>query len=179
MEGELPVRLRTYFDEWRTKEAPYPRNGGTVPDSPRDALVKVLAVEFSGDNEFLIGLAKDDRSGVRSAAREPIMNAAARSAELREHLLRATEFDGLEASLLRAAIGAGLYTREEATAILRLLHNDSARVRFAGLPILDALYVPVEMVRAECERLSLDVDLDIREAASRALAKVNGAAASN
>jgi len=178
MEGGLPVRLRTYFDKWRTKETPYPKNGGAIPDSPRDALAKVLAVEFSGDNEFLIGLAKDDRSGVRSAAREPILSAAARSAKLRECLLRATEFDSLEASLLRATIGAGIYTGEEATAVLRLLQNDSARVRFAGLPILDALYVPVEIVRAECERLSSDVDLDIREAASRALVKANGAAAS-
>jgi hypothetical protein len=176
MDVKLADRFRTYFDEWMTKEAPYPKEGGTVPDSPREALVKVLAVSFAEDHEFMIGLAKDERSDVRSAAQKSIINAAANSVQLRKRLLQAIEFERLEAGVLRAAIEAGLYVGEEAQGVLVLLQNESVQVRYAALPILDARYISADRVRAGCEQLSTDADLDIREAASRALAKLGDAA---
>jgi hypothetical protein len=126
----------------------------------------------------MMELAKDDRPDVRSAAREPILKAAAHSAELRKRLVQATGFERLEAAVLRAAIGAGLYVGAEAEGVLDLLQDNSAQVRYAALPILDARYLPVDVVRAECVRLSTDADLDIREAASRTLTNF-GEAASN
>lgn len=115
--AELAGQLRAYFVEWMTKENPYPKKGGVVPDSPRDLLAKILMTFFTEDHEFLIGLAKDDRPDVRTAAREPILRAAAVSSELRERLVRETELDALEPRLLQAVISAGLYSSAQAPGV--------------------------------------------------------------
>lgn len=173
---ELASQLRTYFVQWVTKEEPYPKKGGTVPDSPRDALAMILVAFFAEDHEFLIGLAKDDRPDVRTAAREPILRAAAVSSQLRKLLVQETELNALEPALLRAAIAADLYSNSEALGVVPLLQSNNARVRYAALPILDSKYLPLELVHAESKRLLSDTDMDIREAASRALGKLSEAA---
>lgn len=173
---ELASQLRTYFVQWMTKEKPYPKKGGTVPDSPRDALARILVAFFAEDHEFLIGLAKDDRPDVRTAAREPILRAAAVSSQLRKFLVQETELNALEPALLRAAIAADLYSNAEAPGVVPLLQSNNARVRYAALPILDSKYLPLELVHSESKRLLSDTDMDIREAASRALGKLSEAA---
>lgn len=173
--AELANQLRAYFVQWMTKEEPYPKSGA-VPDSPRDLLAKILVTFFKEDHEFLVGLAKDDRPDVRTAARELILRAAAVSSQLRKRLIQQTELDALEPALLRAVISAGLYSSAEAAGIVRLLQSCTGRVRYAALPILDAKFLPVELVRSESTRLLSDTDMDIREAASRALGKLSEAA---
>lgn len=170
--AELASQLRTYFVQWITKEEPYPKKGGTVPESPRDLLAKILVTFFIEDHDFLIGLAKDDRPDVRTAAREPILRAAAGSSQLRNRLVQEAELDTLEPALLRAVVSAGLYPTEEALGVMRLLQNSTARVRYSALTILDAKFLPLELVRVESTRLLSDPDMDIREAASRALGKL-------
>jgi len=173
LDAELTSQLRSSFDQWMTKEDPYPKKGGVVPDSPREALAKLLVIPFAGDHEFLMCLAKDDRSDVRATAREPILKAAEASSKLRKRLVQETERDALGPTLLRAAIAAGLYPSAEASEILPLLQSHLARVRYAALPILDPKYLPIDLVRTESTRLLSDTDMDIREAASRTLGKLS------
>ncbi|WP_218016554.1 hypothetical protein, partial [Curvibacter delicatus] len=70
LDAALASELRAFFDQWRTKEEPYPRGGGSVPESPRGELAKILAPAFARDHDFLLDLLADDRPGVQSAARE-------------------------------------------------------------------------------------------------------------
>ena len=170
---DLATELRGYFTLWMTKEDPYPKQGGAIPDSPRDKLASILTTWFADDHEFLICLAKDDRSDVRSAAREPILRAATESPPLRKLLIQETELKALDPTLLRAVITEGLFSNTEALEVMRLLLSDLASVRYAALPILNATYLPVELVQAESMRLLSDDDMDIREAASRALKKLS------
>lgn len=170
---DLATELRDYFTLWMTKEGPYPKKGGAIPDSPRDKLASILTTWFADDHEFLIRLAKDDRSDVRSAAREPILRAATESPPLRKLLIQETELNALDPTLLRAVITEGLFSNTEALEIMRLLLSDIASVRYAALPILNATYLPVELMQAESMRLLSDDDMDIREAASRALKKLS------
>lgn len=170
--AEIAVQLRVYFDQWITKEKPYPKNGGTVPDSPRDMLAKLIASHFVNDNDFLIRLAKDDRPGVRAAVREAIISAAASSLQIREWLISETESHGLELGLLRTAIAAGIYSAAEAQKLIQLLQSGSVRVRYAVLPILDEKYLPIEIIRSESMRLLSDANLDIREAVNKILNKL-------
>lgn len=168
---ELATELRDYFTTWMTKEDPYPEKGGTIPDSPRAKLASVLTTWFADDHEFLIKLAKDVRSDVRSAAKEPILKAATESSQLRRLLIEETELNALDPTLLRAVIKEGGLTSTEALEVTRLLHSDKARVRYAALPILNATSLPLELMQAESLRLLSDDDMGIREAASRALKK--------
>lgn len=169
LDGALTRELRTFFDEWRVKEAPYPKGSGAVPESPRDELAKVLAAAFTHDHEFLLTLLTDERPEVRSAAHDHFLVEAAGSAPLRSKLLEGTVTGGLRPDLLRTAVSKGLYSGEEAIAVARLLHSEDARLRYAALSILNVKYLHPDQVRDESSRLLKDEELDIREGANRAL----------
>jgi hypothetical protein len=167
--GALAGELRAFFDEWRVKEAPYPKESGAVPESPRDELAKILAAAFTQDYKFLLTLLRDERPGVRNAARCHFLAEAAGSALLRSKLLEETVTGGLRPDLLREAVFKGLYSGEEAIAVARLLRSEDARLRYSALPVLDEKYLHPDQVRDECCRLLTDEELDIREEVSRAL----------
>lgn len=169
LDSSLASEWRIYFDQWRTKEKPYPKESGSVPDSPRDELAKILAPAFAQDHDFLLELLADDRPNVRTAALEHALAAAADSASLRGRVLEDVQNGILEPVLLRTAVSKGLYSGDEALLVACLLHSDAARVRYAALPILDVKSLPPELVRTEATRLLADVAMDIREGASRAL----------
>lgn len=169
LDGALAGELRAFFDEWRTKEEPYPKGGGVVPESPRGELAKALATAFAQDHDFLLTLLADERPEVRSAARDDFLAEAAGSGPLRSKLLEGVITGGLQPDLLRAAVSKGLYSDDEAIAVARLLHSEDARLRYAALPILDVKYLQPDQVRDESVRLLSDKELDIREGASRAL----------
>lgn len=170
LDGAFVGELRVFFDEWRVKEAPYPKGVGLVPDSPRDELAKVLAAAFTQDHEFLLSLLTDERPGVRSAARDHFLAEATESVVLRSKLLECTINGGLQSDVLRAAVSKGLYSeKEEVIAVTSLLHSDNARLRYAALPILDVKYIDPDQVRHESQRLLSDKELDIRAGASQAL----------
>ena len=172
---KLAEPLRTCFDKWKTKEEPYPKKGGFVPDSPRDALAKILSTFFAEDDEFLLGLAKDDRPNVCATAKEPISKAAASSPSLRKKLILETKLNALKPEFLRAAISAGCYSQEEALEVVQLLQSNIAAVRYAALPILDTKYFPAEFVHRESSLLLSDNDMEIREAAGRILSALSEA----
>lgn len=169
LDDALAGELRIFFDEWQVKEAPYPKGGGVVPESPRDELAKVLAAAFTQDHKFLLTLLTDERPEVRSAARDHFLAEAAGSALLRSKLVEGTVTGGLRPDILRAAVLKGLYSGEEAIAVAHLLHSEDARLRYTALPILDVKYLHPDQVREECSRLLTDAELDIREGASRTL----------
>ncbi len=169
LDGVIVSEWRTHFNQWKTKEKPYPKGGGTVPDSPRDELVKILVQAFAYDHGFLLELLADDRPNVRSAAREPFLTAVAASQPLRTMLIEDVKSGSLEPAIFRAAVSAGLYQGEEAMPLACLLQSSDAHIRYAALPILDAKFLPPELVQSEGARLLTDAAMDIREGASRAL----------
>lgn len=169
LDAALAGELRGFFDAWRTKEKPYPKGGGVVPESPRGELAKALASAFAQDHAFLLTLLADQRPDVQNEARESFLAEAAGSVKLRSTLLESVLTGGLQPNFLRAAVSKGLYSDDEAIAVARLLHSEDARLRYAALPILDVKYLQPDQVRDESVRLLSDKELDIREGASRAL----------
>ncbi|MDO9178706.1 MAG: hypothetical protein Q7U16_10415 [Agitococcus sp.] len=165
----LVKRLRNYFEEWQTKEEPYPTKEGTVPDSPRDELAKLLAREISTDTALLIAMAEDTRPEVRKAAIEPLTAALAASWELHDQVLSRIATGRLDSMLLNWAISAGTFADSNALKVVPLLRNCSSRVRFNALPILNPRYLPVGLIRSEAERLMSDPEIDVREGAHKAL----------
>ena len=169
MNDALAAELRICFEKWRSKEEAYSKDNNVVRDSPRSELAKSLCWAFANDHAFLLELLADDRSDVQAAAEGPVMKAAALSEPLRTRLLHDVEIGSLKPAILRAAVLQGLYQGEEAMLVARLLHNSTARLRYAALPILDVKFLTPDLVRIEGGRLLTDPEMDIREGASRAL----------
>lgn len=169
LDDVLASEWRIFFDQWKTKEKPYPKNGGAVPDSPRDDLAKILVQAFAHDHAFLLELLVDDRSDVRDVALVAVLTAATTSPALRNSLLEDVKNGRLKPMILRTAISKGLYVGEEAMLLVSLLYSSALGVRYAALPILDVKFLPQNLVQIEATRLLTDVALDIGEGASRAL----------
>lgn len=161
--------LRAYFEEWRSKEDPYPKGAGVIPESPRDELAKVLTTAFTHDHDFLLKLLADERPNVRIAARNHFVAEAVDSEQLRSRLLEGVVTGELQPDLLRAAVSKGLYLGDEAINVARLLQSEDALIRYAALPILDVNYLPSDQVRDEVTRLLSDKELEIREWANKVL----------
>jgi hypothetical protein len=168
---EFAAELRSYFTAWISKEEPYPKESGVIPNSPRDALAKILVKSFSADLEFLMSLATDDRRDVRTAVHAAIIEGMTQSVPFRERIIRETELDKLESSILRAAIAKGVFSSEEAERLASLFRSNVVRVRYAALPLLEANLLAPERLDAECAFLRSDPNLDIREEVSRVLKK--------
>jgi hypothetical protein len=168
---EFAAELRSYFTAWISKEEPYPKESGVIPNSPRDALAKILVKSFSPDLEFLISLATDDRRDVRTAAHAAIIEGMTQTVPFRERIIRETELDKLEPSILRAAIAKGVFSSKEAERLAQLFRSKVVRVRYAALPLLEANLLPPERLDAECALLRSDPNMDIREGVSRMLKK--------
>ena len=169
LDGALAGELRITFDEWRTKEHAYSKEDRVVPESPRGELAKILTSVFSQDHDFLLALLEDERSEVQNAVSEQVLVEAASSVPLRLRLLEGVQTDRLESRFLRAAVTKGLFSGDDAIAVIKLLQSEDARLRYAALPILNVKYLPPDQVRDEANRLMNDSELDIREGASQAL----------
>jgi len=169
MDDTLAGAWRICFEQWKVREKAYPKNDDTCQVSPREQLSKILSQFFAHDHSFLIELLTDDRSDVKTAAEKPVLAAAALSQTLRTRLFDDVKSGRLGSAILRAAVSQGLYIGEEAMLVMQLLHNREARIRYAALPILDARFSSVEVMRAEATRLLVDPAMDIREEASRVL----------
>lgn len=65
--------LQSANNYWIEHEEPYPQNGGIVPNSPREAILRALYVISQPDFTELVDLAQDSRSDVRNAAIDGII----------------------------------------------------------------------------------------------------------
>ena len=73
--------LRSASDYWLEYEEPYPESGGTVPDSPRESLLRTLCGIAPLAFEELVNLTKDPRSDVKDAAIDGVIGLAVKSCD--------------------------------------------------------------------------------------------------
>lgn len=161
--------IRSIYEEWKSKEKPYPKEGGVVPDTPRDDLATILVQLYHDDDAFLLDVLRDDRPTIRSIGLQPTLTAAAASKAMRETILSGIIDGSLEPIVLRSALAKGLYLDEEAMQVATLLRSDSAKIRYAAAPVLSVKFLPHDLVQSEATRLLADEAIDIREEASRSL----------
>ena len=79
--------LRSASSYWLENEEPYPESGGTVPDSPREALLRTLCGIAPPAFEELVKLARDPRSDVRNAAIDAVIGLGRNSSDERSRLV--------------------------------------------------------------------------------------------
>ena len=78
--------LRSATRYWLEHEDPYPEDGGVVPRSPREALLRTLCRIAPPTLEELTALAGDSRTDVANAAIDEILCVASDSADVRSQL---------------------------------------------------------------------------------------------
>ena len=78
--------LQRAMDYWREHEDPYPVEGGLVPDSPREALLRTLFQVDHLDLHQLVALSADARRDVSDAAVDCLIACAVASPDQREEL---------------------------------------------------------------------------------------------
>lgn len=73
--------LRSASSYWLEHEEPYPKSGGIVPDSPREALLRTLCGIAPLGFEELVNLTNDPRSDVKDAAIDGVIALAVNSCD--------------------------------------------------------------------------------------------------
>jgi hypothetical protein len=82
-----------------------------------------------------MGLAMDDRREVRTASHAPIIEGMTQSAPFRERVIRETELDQLEPSILRAAFARRVFSSDEAERLTSLFRSEVVRGALRGASV--------------------------------------------
>lgn len=176
MSSKFLLGLCRHYEEWKTKEEPYPDDGGTVPPTPRDELAKILVRAFPADTTLLLSMAQDVRPDVREACEEELISGLAGASSLCDEFLRLVDGGQIRSSFLSKAITAGVFDGKRGKLIVQFLRHPSAKVRFDAISILSQKALPDEQVLDEATRLLRDEEFEIKESAGRILKELHARA---
>ena len=116
--------LRLASSYWREHEEPYPENGGTVPDSPREALLRTLCGIAPLAFEELVNLTKDPRSDVKDAAIDGVIGLAVKSCDEKSRVVENIVAKRFTSRQVEKLLDSGIPFRSEDLLILCALCRD-------------------------------------------------------
>ncbi len=158
------------YQHWQKQEEPYPTRGGTVPDSPREKLLLALLGIHDPENAELFEYATDTRSDVSKVGTDALMKRLSESIETRQQLIAQVSSGKLPTELLSRALRDKIsFGGGEIRSILGLLDSADPRARWAAVGVLEISYLPGSEIKTYATRMTNDADLEVREAAFRAL----------
>ena len=165
----LPL-LQQAFEYWIENEQPYPKNGGVVPDSPREALYCAMRAINKFTFNCLVKLSKDSRSDVSKLAMDDLVSIVTESNNYRKQLVdeictksflpaRCTKFFDFNIP----------YTQNNLTKLCTLLQDVDPAYRRVAIQIL--LHPRMDRIEASglAMRMKDDDDGNVRDAANRCL----------
>ena len=158
------LRLATSY--WRENEEPYPENGGVVPHSPREALLRTLCGIAPPSFEELVELIRDPRSDVRDAAMDMLIGRAESSGQDRSTTVNSIvgkRFSAKHAEkLLKASVP---YNAAQLSILCELCKDRDPEYRLvAARRVLTHPRMNREKALATAESMKGDDDGDIRDA---------------
>ncbi len=162
------TELRKYYEEWKDKEIPYPKGGGTVPITPRDKLADVLLTYNSDDISLLKQMALDSRPDIRKLSVQPLVDLARENLELKKWIVTEVCNGNLKRNFLKEAIQDKIYLNNYDIILPLLLHDDS-KIRFIASSILKYESISEELIKKQAELLLNDPIIEIREIAHNIL----------
>ena len=168
--GWLLELLRKAFNHWSVNEQPYPKKGGTVPESPRDILCETLIHYGVWGFDELIELTKDARSDVSKNAMQDLIKRSYESEDARDRLVvkisekRLSPFQCLQ--LMDADIP---YSQEHLTKLCGLLDDNDPEYRKIAIQILSHPNMEKPLAVSLAIQRKDDENGDVRDAALRFL----------
>ena len=163
--------LRSAMSHWQEHEEPYPKGVGTVPHSPREALLRTVCRIDPPAFRELVELAADSRRDVAEAAIGQIVEFAAGSADQRSRLVDAVAQKRFSAKQCEELLGSKVpYEREELLALCGLSEDEDPAYRSVALRcVLGHARMEGEKAREVAESMRGDDDGNVRDAVYRFL----------
>jgi hypothetical protein len=168
LEPTIIEKLAQYYEEWKLKEKPYPKNGGTVPPTPRENLVKILLPFYLENVTFLQKMISDCRPEIRKLSVKPLVNLAKKNSIVKQWIVSKVSNDNLLIDCFKLAIQDKIFL-DDYEMILPFLSHKEPRVRYIAMTILNYESIPVEIVNQYAELLLKDPVIEIREIAHNIL----------
>ena len=166
----LLPHLRKAFDYWIENEQPYPKNGGVVPDSPREALYCAMRAINKFTFNDLVELSKDSRNDVSRLAMGDLVSIVTESNNYRNQLVDeicAKSFPSVRCKIL---FDFNIpYSQDNLTKLCTLLQDEDPAYRRAAIQIL--FHPRMDRMEASglATRMKDDDDGNVRDAAYRCL----------
>jgi hypothetical protein len=163
---DLIPALERAYEYWLVHEKPYPKEGGSIPPSPREQITKALLQLNAVSETKLLEMGGDQRVGgaVASAIKEKL----AADSKFLDQVINRISTEALPARLLVDVLRARTPLRPEQVLTIRtFLASAVAKLRFAGLGVLDEAYLPRDEILRLASALKKDTEPEIAERASR------------
>jgi len=168
--GWLLELLRKAFNHWSVNEQPYPKKGGTVPESPRDILCETLIHHGVWGFNELIELTKDARPNVSKNAMQELIKRSYESEEARDRLVAKTSEKRLSPFQCLQLMDADIpYSQEHLTKLCGLLDDIDPEYRKIAIQILSHPNMEKPLAVSLAIQRKDDENGDVRDAALRFL----------
>ena len=158
--------LRSASSYWVEHEEPYPENGGIVPDSPREALLRTLCRIEPPAFEELVGLTVDPRSDVGDAAIDGIIGIANDSSEEKLRVVESIVAKRFSLRQCEKLIGSSVrYDSEELLKLCELCSDQDTSFRMVVVRhVLTHHDIDPEKALAVANSMRSDDDGNVRDA---------------
>lgn len=157
------------FELWRVKEKPYPENGGTVPDSPREQILTALLKRDDFDRFSLLRHVGDSRKNVADVAADALLQTLS-AGMLRDEFLEGLDKGQVPSALLNKALKQKVpFEPSQLKMMCSFLNRSSDGLQRAAMPVLQDGYLSPEGIHECACLLEHDPDPEFRELARRLL----------
>ena len=165
-----PKLLDEAFQHWIALEEPCQEEEETIPKSPRGTLLKGMLKLGTIDDERLINLCRDTHWEVRKTATNALLERISICDAARAAFVNETAVKKLPASLLSQALVRKVpFSKIEVDQLRALLEDKDADWRLASCMLLNPIYLESDVIRQTAEKLSVDPNKKVRQAAAWAL----------
>lgn len=163
--------LQSASNYWVEKEEPYPKGGGGVPDSPREALLRTRCMIVMPAFDELVGLAGDSRPDVAGAAIDGIVELATKSPEDRLKLVEGILGKRFSARQCGTLLGSSVpYATEELSNLCGLCGDPDPAFRSVAVrSVLDHPQMNPKEALAVADSMRSDADGNVRDNVHRFL----------
>lgn len=161
----LPV-IERGIEHWQTHEKPYPKGGGAIPNSPRDALVAAKAAISTPTYAEIRLLIKDKRHDVRKVGESHLLPRLSTEAPERTMFFDDVLSGEVASHYLNDALKAKIPLEgTEMPKLIAALESKNRNVRLSAMAAFDAEYFNEEQILSLAKELSTDPDQQVRERA--------------
>ena len=156
---------------WLKHEGPYPEDGGTVPDSPREALLRTLCQIAPPALEELVDLAGDPRSDVRDAAIDGVIRLAEDSRDEKTRVVESIVAKRFSSRQCEKLLGSDVpFGPEELLSLCGLCSDQDISYRLVAVRrVLTHHAIDPEKALAVANSMRSDNDGNVRDAVHRFL----------
>jgi hypothetical protein len=154
---DLVTLLREAYDHWLVNEEPYPIGSGSIPESPRGAILTQLIEEDAVSEDVLYDAAKDHRTEVSKPATHALLRLLSTVETRRNEFVRRLIAGQISNSLLAESLRAGIpFSKLDVQSIATRLESDDPHSRYAAVGILTLQYLKSEEISVRGKKLLQD-----------------------